>query len=182
MNKSLAVVLAGVAIGLGGAHASAATPEAKAAYKQARDSAAANYKMAHASCESIAGNPKDVCVAQAKAARVQAEEEAQALYKNTLKAYTTSRMRIAAANYDLDKVKCGALAGNARDVCVQRAKATLVAAQADAKADRKAIEARTDAREDKRTAEYKVAREKCDAFAGAAKDSCVANAKTQYGK
>jgi hypothetical protein len=57
-----------------------------------------------------------------------------------------------------------------------------VAARADAKADRKAIEARTDARDDKRTAEYKVALEKCDAFAGAAKDNCVTAAKSQYGK
>jgi hypothetical protein len=91
-------------------------------------------------------------------------------------------MKIADANYTLDKAKCGALAGNDKDVCMKQAKATLIAAQADAKADKKAIEARTDARDDKRTAQYKVAREKCDAFAGAAKDSCVSAAKSQYGK
>ena len=160
----------------------AATPEAKAAYQQARDSAAATYKSARAQCDAIAGNPKAVCIAEAKAARVRAEAEATAFYKNTLKAYTQSRLRIADANYDLDKARCGALAGNDKDVCVQQARATLVAAQADAKADKKAIEARSDARDDKRTAEYKVALEKCDAFAGAAKDACVSTAKSQYGK
>ncbi len=164
------------------AGASAATPEAKAAYAQAKDSAAAAYKAARAQCDAITGNPKDVCVAQAKAARVRADEEAGAYYKNTLKAYTQSRLKIASANYDLDKAKCGALAGNDKDVCVSQAKATLVAAQADAKADKRAIEARTDARDDKRTAQYKVALEKCDAFAGAAKDSCVSTAKSQFGK
>ena len=56
-----------------------------------------------------------------------------------------------------------------------------MAALADAKADKKVIEARSDAREDKRKAEYKVATEKCDALAGAAKDQCVSAAKTQYG-
>jgi hypothetical protein len=162
--------------------AQAATDEAKAAYKQARDGAAATYKAARAQCDAITGNPKDVCVEEAKAARVRAEEEAGAYYKNTLKAYTASRMKIASANYDVDKAKCGALAGNDKDVCVSQAKAALIAAQADAKADRKAIEARSDAREDKRTAEYKVAMEKCDAFAGAAKDSCVSTAKVQFGK
>lgn len=168
--------------GTGLAVAAGATTEAKAVYSQAKDRAAADYKLARARCDVITGNPKDVCVAEAKAARVRTEEEASALYKNTLKAYTASRLKIASANYDLDKVKCAALTGNDKDVCVTQAKATLVAAQADAKADKKAIEARADAREDKREAEYKVAMEKCDAFAGAAKDGCVAAAKAQFAR
>lgn len=162
--------------------ASAAVDEAKLVYKQAQETAASNYKVARARCDAIAGNPKDVCVAEAKAARVRTEEEAGAYYKNTLKAYTKSRVKIAEATYDLDKAKCGALAGNQKDVCISQAKATLVATKADATADKKAMEARADAREDKRTAEYQVAREKCDAFAGATKDSCMSAAKAQYGK
>ena len=181
LNTRHAIALLVAALCCSGA-ASAATSEAKAAYVQAKDTAAVSYKAARARCDAITGNPKDVCVEEAKAARVRAEEEAGAFYKNTLKAYTASRMKIASANYDLDKAKCGALTGNDKDVCVTQAKATLVAAQADAKADKRAIEARTDARDDKRTAEYKVAREKCDAFAGAVKDSCVSTAKTQFGK
>ena len=180
--KSRLTTIAMLAAALCCSAASAATPEAKAAYKQAKDSAAATYKAARAQCDAITGNPKDVCVEEAKAARVRADEEAGAYYSNTLKAYTASRMKIASANYDLDKAKCGALAGNDKDVCISQAKATLVAAQADAKADKKAIEARSDARDDKRTAQYKVALEKCDAFAGAAKDSCVSTAKVQFGK
>jgi hypothetical protein len=181
LNTRHAIVLLAAALCWSGS-ASAATAEAKAAYVQAKDGAAAAYKAARARCDAITGNPKDVCVADAKAARVRAEEEAGAYYKNTLKAYTRSRMKIASANYDLDKAKCGALAGNDKDVCISQAKATLIAVQADAKADKKAIEARSDARDDKRTAQYKVALEKCDAFAGAAKDSCVSSAKSQFGK
>ena len=157
-------------------------PDAKTAYERARDTAAANYKTARARCDSLSGNPHDVCEAEAKAERVRTEEEAGAAYKNTLKAYTQARMRIADANHARDKARCGALAGNDRDVCIKQAKATLVAAQADATADRKMIEARSNAREDKLTAEYRVALQKCDAFAGAAKDQCVQAAKTAYGK
>jgi hypothetical protein len=91
-------------------------------------------------------------------------------------------MRIAAANYDRDKTRCGALTGNQKDVCRHQAKATLITAQADAKADKKTIEARQDAREDKQKAAYRVALEKCDAFAGAAKDQCVKNAKVRFNK
>lgn len=182
MKITLLSALLGAAMLSSGLAVAASNPEAKAAYTQAKDRASADYKAARTRCDAITGNPKDVCVAEAKAARVRTHEEANALYKNTLKAYTASRLKIADANYDLDKVKCSALTGNDKDVCVQQAKATLVAAQADAKADRKAIEARTDARDDKRTAEYKVALEKCDAFAGTIKDNCVATAKSQYGK
>ena len=180
MKPTLLCTLAAAALLAGASAAAAPTPEAKAAYAQAKDRAAADYQAAKARCAIITGNPKDVCMAQAKAVRVKTEEEASALYKNTLKAFTQSRLKIAAANYDLDKAKCDALTGNDKDVCVSQAKAARVTAEADAKADKKAIEARTDARDDKREAQYKVAREKCDAFAGAAKDACLASAKTQY--
>jgi hypothetical protein len=182
MKTTISCALMGLAL-LGSASAFAApTAEAKAAYVQAKDRAEADYKLARAKCDAITGNPKDVCVAEADAARVRTREEASALYKNTLKAFTESRMKIADANYTVDKAKCAALTDNDKDVCIKQAKATLIAAQADAKADKKAIEARTDARADKRTAQYKVALEKCDAYAGAAKDSCVSTAKSQYGK
>ncbi|WP_426196890.1 hypothetical protein [Massilia sp. DWR3-1-1] len=174
--------IAALVLALGCNVASAAVDEAKLVYKQAQDNAASAYKLAHERCNAIAGNPKDVCVAEAKAARVRTEEEAGAYYKNTLKAYTKSRIKIADATYQLDKTRCGALAGNQKDVCVSQAKSALVATQADAKADKKAMEARADARDDKRSAEYQVAREKCDAFAGASKDSCMTAAKAQYGK
>ena len=182
MRTPHVILLLGAALLWAAGHARAATPEAKLAYQQARDTAAAEYKVARARCDAIAGNPKDVCVLEAKAARVRTEEEAQAKYEDTLKAYTRARMRIADANYDLDKARCAALAGNDRDVCREQAKARLVAAQADAKADQKAIEARNEARDDKQAAAYRVAKEKCDAFAGAAKDNCMSAAKAEFGK
>jgi uncharacterized protein YicC (UPF0701 family) len=181
MKTPHALLLVGAALFWAG-HARAVTnPEAKASWVQARDAAAASYKAARARCDTITGNPKDLCVAEAKAERVRLEQEAEASYRNTVQAYTRARLRIASANYDRDKTRCAALTGNAKDVCVEQAKATLVAAQANAKLDRKTIEARNEAREDKLTAEYRVALEKCDAYAGAAKDQCVGAAKNAYG-
>ncbi|HWJ94762.1 MAG TPA: hypothetical protein VNT33_08555 [Telluria sp.] len=175
------ILLLGAALLWAAGHTRAQTvPDAKTAYLQTRDAAAQAYKRARAQCNAITGNPKEVCVAEAKAARVRTEEEASAAYQNTLAAYTRARLRIAAANHARDKAKCKALTGNDRDVCMEQAKATFVSAKADAKADDKAIEARAEAREDKRNAAYHVALEKCDAFAGAAKDQCVAAAKAAY--
>ncbi|MES2319433.1 MAG: hypothetical protein V4631_18285 [Pseudomonadota bacterium] len=181
-NTTLLPALLGLALCASGAAMAAPTAEAKAAYTQAKDRAEADYKAAKIRCDAITGNPRDVCKAEANASRVRMREEASALYQNTLKSYTQSRLKIADAYYARDKAKCDALTGNDKDVCIKQAKSTLIASQADARADKKAIEARSDARDDKRTAEYKVAIEKCDAFAGAAKDSCVATAKSQYGK
>jgi hypothetical protein len=174
------ILLLGAALLWATAHVHAATPAATLAFQQARDVAAANYKNARAQCDAITGNPKDVCVAQAAAVRVHAEEEARAKYEDTLKAYTRARVRIATANFDVDKARCAGLTGNARDVCQEQAKARLVAAEADARADQKTIEARNEARDEKLAAGYRVAMEKCDAFAGAAKDQCVTAAKTVY--
>jgi hypothetical protein len=181
MKTPHALLLVGAALLWAGHARASANPEAKAAYVEARDAAAATYKTARARCDAITGNPKDQCVADAKAERVRAEEEAAASYANTVKAYTRARLRIASAYYDRDKTRCAALTGNDKDVCVEQAKATLVAAQADAKRDRKTIEAREQARDDKLTAAYRVALEKCDAYAGAAKDQCVGAAKNAYG-
>ena len=181
ISKTFAAVIVGIACAAWGSAAMAATPEAKAAYKSANEQAAVNYKAAHAECEKITGNPKEVCIAEAKAVRAYDEAVAQAQYTNTLRAYTKARVKIADANYDVDLKRCDALTGNDKDVCVKLAKSTKIAALADAKADKKVIEARSDAREDKRKAEYKVATEKCEALAGAAKDECVKAAKTQFG-
>jgi len=182
MKPTPTILLIGAALAWAGSARAQAVPDAKTAYQQAQATAEANFKAARTRCDLIAGNPHDLCVAEAKAARVRVEEEAEAAYKNTLSAYTRARMRIAAANHDRDKVRCAAVTGNERDVCLEQAKATLVAAQADAKADRKSIEARLDAREDKLAAQYRVAIEKCDAYAGAVKDQCVSTAKTTFGK
>jgi hypothetical protein len=151
-------------------------------YSAAKDRAETEYKAARAQCDSLSGNPKDVCVAEAKAAEKKAKAEAEAQYKNTDKARADARIAAAEADYDVAKAKCGAKTGNDKDVCLKEAKAIEVKAKADAKATEKVAAAREDAREDKVDADYKVALEKCDALSGAAKDSCVANAKAKYRK
>ena len=154
----------------------------KAAYDQAKASAKAAYDTDKHACDSLSGNAKDICVAEAKAKRTQVDENAEAAYKNTPKAREHAVHEIAEANYKVAKERCDDKAGNEKDVCVKEAKAVMTRAQADAKATQKGTEARMDANQDKRDAEYKVAAEKCDALAGDAKSSCVATAKAKYGK
>ena len=165
----------------------------KDAHDAAFKSAAAQYKTDKEACKSMTGNAKDVCMEQAKGKEKVAKAEADAAYKSTPKARESARIAKADADYNVAKEKCDDLSGNQKDVCVKEAKAMHVKAKADAKVDRvaadsrnasaeKTAEARKDAAEDKRDADYKVAIEKCDSLAGAAKDTCVRNAKMTYGK
>jgi chemotaxis protein histidine kinase CheA len=122
-----------------------------------------------------------------------AKANAEAAYKATPKAREDARVARAEATHNVAKEKCDDLSGNAKDVCVKEADAALVKAKADAKVDRvaadtqqdstmKQADARQKAVEEKRDADYKVAVEKCDALSGSAKNTCVSNAKVQYGK
>ena len=172
---------------------SASTPMSKTAYTAAKNDADAQYKIDKDACSSRSGNAKDICVAEAKGKDDIAKAEAEAAYQNTPKNRENARVAHAQASYNVAVEKCDDLAGNAKDVCVKEAKAGLVKGKANAKVDRvaadtnqdaavKQADAKQEASADKRTADYKVAIEKCDALAGTAKDSCVSSAKVQYGK
>ena len=168
-------------------------PMSKDSYTMAKTNADAQYKIDKDACSSMSGNAKDICVAKAKGKDSVAKADAEAAYDNTPKAREKARVALGQANYNVAIEKCDDLAGNPKDVCVKEAKADFVKAKADAKVDRvatdthhdaavKQADARKDANADKRDADYKVAVEKCDALAGPSKDSCVSNAKSQYGK
>ncbi len=192
MNPSKLLVAMCVAAGLslaGGAQAATS----KEAHDLAVKSADSQYKQDKAACGSLSGNAKDICMEEAKGKEKVAKAEADADYKNTPKAHESARVARADAAYDVAKEKCDDLSGNAKDVCVKEAKAAHVKAKADAKVDRvaadtrntsseKTAEAKREAMDDKRDANYKVAVEKCDSLSGAAKDTCVRNAKAQFGK
>ena len=168
-------------------------PISKDAYDTAVKNADAQSKMDKDACSTRSGNAKDVCLAQANGKEKIAKADAEAAYKITPKAREDARDARAEATYSVAKLQCDTLAGNPKDVCVKEADAALVKAKADAKVDRVAADTRQDAATkqndaakeataDKRNADYKVAIEKCDALAASAKDTCVSNAKVQYGK
>jgi hypothetical protein len=189
-NLVMAMVAAAGLCLAGGTHAQAMSKDAR---DMAIKNAESQYKMDKATCDALSGNAKDICVEEAKGKEKVAKADAEAAFENTPKARENAREARADANYEVAKEKCDDLAGNAKDVCMKEAKATLTKAKADAKVDRvaadtrkdsadKTAEAKREAATDKRDADYKVAIEKCDAFAGAVKDTCVRDAKVRFGK
>ncbi len=173
-------------------------------YKMNKESIASDYKIAKTRCDSLTGNPKDICTAKAKRHESVSLAELEARYKPTEENRYKSRVARAKADHEVAEEKCEEMTGNTKDVCKKEAKAAETAAIADAKtqhkttkatatakeesaearakANKKVSAAKKDASEDKRDAEYAVAKEKCDAFTAAAKDRCLTEAKAQYGK
>lgn len=163
-------------------NAIAAEPDAATIFKNVKMKAEVDYKIAAEKCKALSDNPKDICQAEATAGRVHLEENAYAVFHNTLSARTNAIKKIAEADYEVDEAKCKSMVGNDKDVCIKKAKSVKVAAIATAKADKKVIEIRKDEAADKLDAEYKVALEKCDALAGNTKNTCIVSAKKKYGK
>lgn len=142
----------------------------------------AEYKNGRATCGSLAGNAKDICLEEAKGR----QKVALATLEFDRKPDAKQREKLADARadaaYDVAKERCDDLAGNAKDVCVADAKAARTRAQADAKAEKVGATARSEAAEAKNEAQYKAEVERCDSLAGDAKDACVNAAKARHGR
>ena len=103
---------------------------AEAAYKntpKAREHAIheiaeANYNVAKERCDDKAGNDKDVCVKEAKAAMTRAQADAKAAQKGTEARIDATKDK-RDAEYKVAAEKCDAMSGDAKDACVKAAKA-----------------------------------------------------------
>jgi hypothetical protein len=119
-------------------------PSPKTHYEARVARAEADYAVANEKCDDLAGNTKDVCVKEAKAAQTAAKADAKAHMKTSVAkataneksadAYNKADSQAAVAHkdavadtvnaeYAVAKEKCDDLAGNAKDVCVKEAKA-----------------------------------------------------------
>lgn len=154
----------------------------KADYSSTKTRISADYKADKAACAPLKANAKDNCVQEAKAKEKVARAELEFAYSGKTSDGNKLKVAKAEAAYAVAKEKCDDQSGNAKDVCVKEAKAVEVKALADAKLGKEIGSAKLDAAQDKRDADYKVAIEKCDALAADAKTSCIAAAKTKFGK
>lgn len=162
--------------------AAQAATMSQADYKAGKTRISADYKTDKAACASLAGNAKDICVEEAKAKERVARAELEYAYSGKPGDHTKVLVARAKSAYAVAKERCDDKTGNDKDVCIKEAKAAETKALADAKMGKQIGEAKKEASDDKRDADYKVALEKCDALAGDAKASCVAAAKSKFGK
>ncbi len=81
------------------------------------------YDVAKERCDDLTGNPKDVCVKEAKAAETKALADAK-LGKEVAEARKDANTDKRDADYKVAAEKCGALAGDAKTSCMSSAKMT----------------------------------------------------------
>ena len=165
-----------------GVSAAQAAVISKQEYDSGKTRASSDYKAAKAACKSQAGNARDICMEEAKGKEKVARAELQYAYTGKVGDLTKLEVTRAKAAYEVAKEKCDDLAGNDKSVCVKEAKAVEVKALVNARMAKKINETRKDGAQDKLDADYKVATEKCDVLAGDAKASCMASAKSKFGK
>ena len=83
--------------------------------------AESTYAVAKEKCDDLAGNPKDVCVKEAKAVEVKALADAK-LGKKVGEAKVEAVEDKKDANYKVEAEKCDALAGDAKASCMAAAR------------------------------------------------------------
>lgn len=163
-----------------------------AEHKAEKARIAAEYKSAKEQCKALKDNAKDVCSEQAKGH----EKVAQAELDYKAAANESNRYKLAKAkadaDYDVAKEKCDDLAGNDKDVCKKDAKGNHIKALEAAKVAQVShdpgakpsdlAQARKDASDKTREADYKAVKQRCDALSGNAKETCITDAKRQYGQ
>jgi hypothetical protein len=80
------------------------------------------YSVAKEKCDDLSGQPKDVCLQEAKTARDKAAADVK-LGKKLVSAFSDADQAKLKADYKLAKEKCDSLGGDAKDVCLASAKA-----------------------------------------------------------
>src|SRR5512145_459455 len=107
-------IAAALAVGLGSAGTALAQDKlSREAYKAEKDRIEAEYKVAKEKCDKLTGNAEDICEVQAKGNQRIAEAELDARNKNTPRAHEDAKKVRADVQYDVAKVKCDDLSGNA---------------------------------------------------------------------
>ena len=130
MSKLTHALIAGLlGLGLaGGVYADdtsrAEKKAADARYDATVEKAKSDYKAARQRCSTLAGNDKDVCMKEAKAADERARADAKAR-KESGEAGAEAREEKREADYKVEKEKCDAMSGAAKDRCLDAAKARL---------------------------------------------------------
>ncbi|MCR4302370.1 MAG: hypothetical protein NUV51_12220 [Sulfuricaulis sp.] len=104
----------------------------QARYEALVTKAEADYSIAKERCDDLAGNVKDVCLKEAKAAETAAKADAKSQMKiskankkaneESADARQDATMDKRDADYTVAKEKCDVLAGGAKDSCMNQAK------------------------------------------------------------
>jgi hypothetical protein len=166
-RAALGVLLAGIVM-----PAVAAGTSTGIEHRDAWLNAQSKYKAAIEQCATLPSDAKQACESKAKAAKANAQADENAAYRES-DARKDQRVDSAKADHAVDVERCDTMSGNAKQACLDQARAGL---------DERAAAARQDAGQEKLDADYRMAMEQCNAMSGRQKETCAAGAKARFGK
>ena len=105
----------------------------------------AEFDAARERCDDLAGQAKDICLAEARAERRIRKVEVAARGQGTTKARYDAQVARAEAEFGVAKERCGIRGGDERAACVADARAAEARAKEEARRARAEAEAREDA-------------------------------------
>lgn len=106
------------------------------AYESAQKRVEAAWRQDRQACRRLEGESREVCEAEAKGKKAAALARLEARWKRTPEAIQEAKEVTADANYRVAREKCEALEGDARDRCVDAAKAAREAAIRQARVEK----------------------------------------------
>lgn len=159
-------------------------------YKAARDRIETTYRADKRRCDSMSGNAKDVCNAEASGRERVAKAELEARHNPTQELRREALLVKAETDYETAAEKCDDKTGNMKEVCLKEAEAARTAAEADARAELEisttadggedlagvSREAYGEAARERKDAKYKEEKQKCMDLEGPAHKRCLENA------
>ena len=121
MQLKLTLIAAALALGTA-SFAQAADKADRKVHNADEERIESEYKAAKEKCDSMQGNQKDICVAEAKATEKVAKAENDAKHAKDPSKEQAKVQRVRAdAEYDVAKQRCQEMNGNEKDVCMKEA-------------------------------------------------------------
>ena len=121
MQLKLTVIAAALALGTA-SFAQAADKADRKVHNADEERIESEYKAAKEKCDTMQGNQKDICVAEAKAHEKVAKAENDAKHAKDPSKEQAKVQRVRAdAEYDVAKQRCQEMKGNEKDVCMKEA-------------------------------------------------------------
>jgi hypothetical protein len=158
-------------------------------YKAARDRIETTFRADKRRCDSMSGNAKDICHAEAAGREKIAKAELEARHNPTQELRYEARMIKAASDYDTARERCDDRTGNRKQACLDQAAAARsefrLSGTANGGEDFAGISSEAhgeDAAATRDAAEYESAKRRCMDLEGPARKRCLDNAKAQHGR
>lgn len=173
---------------------------ARSGQSDAEDAISSRYRSARAECAVQRGNPRSVCVAEARADDRNDRAELEGSYAPSPRASHHTQVVAADSEQAVAQARCNGLPAAGSGACGSEARATQLAAHEDARAvlvkaeavaraqqatedataREHAAQAMQQAADARRDAKHAEARLQCDGYAGRLRDKCLVQQKARF--